>query len=162
MSQELLLSAALLPPTQFKRDWQKATWRAQRGTTDAPRCSMNVADLKTGTALTCRSGHFIGEFRPEFSAEAPEACIPWLIVTTISGGVGVVGEAEVLVYLGSKEDQTTLGCLNDSYYVDIQPVPSGVKIHEVLWRGCVYRVRLSTLRRLKRLSSVTSLRSRPS
>lgn len=122
---------------------------------------MNVADLKPGTALTGRSGHFIGEFRTEFSAEAPEACMPWLIVTTISGVVGTPGETEVLIYLGSKEYQTTLGCLNNSYYTDMQPVPSGVKTHEVLWRGCVYRVRLSTLRRLKRLSSVTSLRSRP-
>ena len=103
---------------------------------------MNKKSLKPGIAMKCKPGMVIGHF------SLNQAGIPYIVVTPKSSLFVspdfLIGDNEVLVYIGEREDTSEPHRSNDFKRKILTS-------HEILWRGAVFRMREGTLKYLSLL-----------
>jgi hypothetical protein len=110
--------------------------------------------LKPGDILTCKPDDYIGVFKPEQHKSSGDSYISWLVITKYPTFPDCVkAESEVIFYLGSKNQQCMIFTPQGESIAYEKSDSSGVKTHEVLWRGEIYRTRTVTMKRLIRIKS---------
>lgn len=106
---------------------------------------MNRKGLKPGIALTCKPGTVIGYFTYSKSD------IPYIVIshkTSLFHGPHFhKGENEILMYIGSREDTTDTKQMT----LFLESTKKILEIHEVFWRGSLFRIREGALKYLCRL-----------
>ena len=121
---------------------------------------MNPSLLKEGQIITCKEGYYLGIFSSDSLSDFSAPYIPWLAISSfdlthhssiIKNGEWIYGAGEILVYLGCKNSQLELSFDKIDSEMGTRHRKC-LQYHEVLWRGCVYKVKNSNFRQLKRMT----------
>jgi hypothetical protein len=102
---------------------------------------MNKKHLKIGMILKCRPDTIIGYF-PYNENRADQYIVVRPKSLIVRSGNFYDSSGEVLIYVGEKKEKVTSKQM--SLFESI--LEKNLAVHEVLWRGSVFRIRESTLK----------------
>lgn len=102
---------------------------------------MKKKNLKPGIVLKCRPNSVVGYF--SFDNSISENYIVIRPKTAwFNGDTFHNGDSEVLLYIGSREETT----LSNQLTLFTETADKQLEVHEVLWRGSIFRIRETSLK----------------
>ena len=102
---------------------------------------MNKKHLKLGMILKCRPDTLIGYF-PHDEDKADQYIVVRPKSLIVGNGNFYDSNGEVLIYVGERKEKVTSKQM--SLFESI--LEKNLAVHEVLWRGSVFKIRESTLK----------------